>query len=69
MDKAIISGEQGDVNHRTYSKTSLKTIDILLNPGNVGSGGFKSPFEKGGFRGISGGYINPPFPPFSKGDN
>jgi hypothetical protein len=27
----------------------------------------KSPFEKGGFRGISGGYYKSPLPPFSKG--
>jgi hypothetical protein len=27
----------------------------------------KSPFEKGGFRGISGAYKIPPTPPFSKG--
>jgi hypothetical protein len=28
---------------------------------------FKSPFGKGGFRGISGDYIKSPLPPFRKG--
>jgi hypothetical protein len=27
----------------------------------------RSPFEKGGFRGISGDYVKSPLPPFRKG--
>jgi hypothetical protein len=45
----------------------FKGYGYLLNQDKVGSAGFKSPFVKGGFRGISGGYINPPLPPFFKG--
>jgi hypothetical protein len=33
----------------------------------AGFGMVKSPFEKGGFRGISRSYIKSPLPPFSKG--
>jgi hypothetical protein len=34
---------------------------------NAGFGMVKSPFEKGGLRGISGGYFKSPLPPFFKG--
>ncbi len=37
-----------------------------LKPG-ADRGSLKSPFAKGGFRGISGGLLNPPHPPFFKG--
>jgi hypothetical protein len=43
----------------------------LSSYGNSGLHGnqrhLKSPFEKGGLRGISGAYKIPPNPPFSKG--
>ncbi len=67
----IPSGTMAVAEHdsRAYFKTSHKNMDILLNHGTFGSEVFKSPFEKGGFRGISGIYINPPIPPFSKGGN
>jgi hypothetical protein len=33
----------------------------------VGNVGLKSPFEKGGFRGISSAYKNPPYPLYERG--
>ncbi len=42
-------------------------MNIFLYHGTFGSGGFKSPFEKGVFSDISGSYINPPSPPFQRG--
>jgi hypothetical protein len=41
--------------------------EMNLHQPKMGNRGLKSPFEKGGFRGILGTYINPPYPPFSKG--
>jgi hypothetical protein len=40
----------------------MEIQDLIESQGNL-----KSPFEKGGFRGISGAYKIPPNPPFSKG--
>jgi hypothetical protein len=50
------------------SKPCLKATETFSQD-KVESGSFKSSLEKGGFRRISGGYINPPCPPFSKGGN
>jgi hypothetical protein len=43
-------------------------MDIFLNHGNFGSGSFKPPFEKGGFKGISASYITPSSPFFKEGN-
>jgi hypothetical protein len=52
---------------RTRFKTCLRLQIYVLNCRKVGTEVFKSPFEKGGLMGISGGYIKSPLPPFFKG--
>ena len=39
---------------RTYFKTCLNTTGYFITTKSLENGDFKSPFEKGGFRGISG---------------
>jgi hypothetical protein len=42
---------------------------VLKTRLKVGNGDFKSPFFKGGFRGIIKPLFNPPCPPLGKGGN
>jgi len=48
-------------------KKPIPGFKYVLNQKKVGKGGFKSPFLKGGFRGIIKRLFNPPCPPLEKG--
>jgi hypothetical protein len=51
----------------TYFTTCLR-LQIMLSTGKMsGKAVLKSPFPKGGFRGIINRLFNPPLPPFRKG--